>query len=196
MLAALRRGRLTDRIRILWLAGLSMPSFWLALLLLLFFGVGLKLVPVSGYVPIEKDPIASFRSLILPAVTLAIPMAAVISRVVRTSMLEVMERDYIRTARSKGLREPIVVLRHTLRNVALPTLTTAGLMIGYLLGGAILVETVFTIPGMGRLLVEFVHNRDYAVIQGIVLFTAFAAVLVGLFVDLLYVYFDPRVRLK
>ena len=195
LIAALRRGRRTDRLsRFVFLLGLSMPSFWLGIILLVLFAVVLRWLPAGGYVPIEKDPIGSLRSLLLPAVTLAIPISAVLSRVVRTATLAAMDEEYVRTARSKGLPERIVIRRHMLRNVALPTVTTIGLQVGYLFGGAALIETVFTIPGVGRGLVDAVTNRDYAMVQGLTLVIALMTVLTALVVDLLYVYLDPRVR--
>ena len=195
VVAALRRGRRSDRLsRIVFLFGLSMPSFWLGIILLVVFAVVLRWLPAGGYVPIEKDPIGSLRSLLLPAVTLAVPISAVLSRVVRTATLAAMDEDYVRTARSKGLPERIVIRRHMLRNVALPTATTIGLQVGYLFGGAALIETVFTIPGVGRGLVDAVTNRDYAMVQGLTLVIALMTVLTALVVDLLYVYLDPRVR--
>jgi len=197
VLAAIRRGRLTDTLsRLGFLFGLSMPSFWLGIILLVVVAVNLRLLPAGGYVPLEKDPIGCLRSMVLPTLTLAVPIAAVLSRVVRTAMLEAIGEEYVRTARSKGLPERIVITRHMLRNVALPTVTTIGLQVGYLLGGAALIETVFTIPGLGRGLVDAVTNRDYAMVQAITLIIAVLTVLTALVVDLLYVYLDPRIRLR
>ena len=196
VLAAIRRGRMTDTLsRLGFLFGLSMPSFWLGIILLVVVAVNLRLLPAGGYVPLEKDPIACLRSMVLPTLTLAVPIAAVLSRVVRTATLESIGQEYVRTARSKGLPERIVITRHILRNVALPTVTTIGLQVGYLLGGAALIETVFTIPGLGRGLVDAVTNRDYAMVQAITLIIAVLTVLTALVVDLLYVRLDPRVRL-
>jgi len=195
--AAVRRGTRFDALsRVFMLVGLSMPGFWLGILFLMVFAVGLRLVPAGGYVPFEKDPIASLISLFLPALTLAIPVAAVVSRVVRTAMLEALGQEYVQTARSKGISEQRVVVAHVLRNVSIPTITVMGTMVGYLLGGSVLIESVFTIPGIGRGLVDAVTNRDYKVIQALVLMTSVAVVGVSLLVDLLYAYLDPRVRLR
>jgi peptide/nickel transport system permease protein len=195
--AARSRGQRSDALsRAVWLFGLSMPSFWLGMLLILLFGVTLRWLPVGGYVPIQSDPIGSLRGLLLPALTLAIPIAAVISRITRTAVLEVLASDYVRTAESKGLPETVVLGRHVLRNAMVPTVTTVGLQIGYLLGGAIVVENVFNIPGLGLLLTFAVANRDYGVIQGLVLLAALAVIATQLLTDLAVARLDPRIVLK
>jgi peptide/nickel transport system permease protein len=197
IVSARSRGRAADSVsRAVWLFGLSMPSFWLGMLLILLFGVFWRVLPVGGYVAIDKDPIGALRSLILPALTLAIPIAAVISRITRTSILEVLASDYVRTAESKGIRESVVMTRHVLRNSLIPAVTTIGLQVGYLLGGAIVVENVFNIPGLGLLLTFSVANRDYGVIQGIVLLGAIVVMATQLLTDLAVARLDPRVTVS
>jgi peptide/nickel transport system permease protein len=195
--SAVRRGKLVDSVsRATWLFGLSMPSFWLGLLLILLFGVELQWLPVGGYVSPADDPVECLRSLFLPALTLALPLAAVVSRITRTSVLEVLERDYVRTAVARGASRQRVLWAHVMPNAIVPTLTTIGLQIGYLLGGAVLVEAIFNIPGLGRLLVFSVGNRDYGVIQGIVLLGALCVILVQLAIDLVVARLDPRIQLR
>ncbi|XVH30357.1 nickel ABC transporter permease [Haloferacaceae archaeon DSL9] len=169
------------------LLGVSMPNFWLGYLLMLVFALTLGILPVAGA--------GSPDQLVLPAVTLGTGMAAVLARLVRTSMLEVLEEGYVDTARSKGLREQIVVYKHALRNALLPVVTIAGLQFGALLNGAVVVEIVFQRPGLGMLLVDAVFDRDYPVVQGIALVTAVVFVGTNLVVDLSYRYLDPRVSL-
>jgi ABC-type dipeptide/oligopeptide/nickel transport system permease component len=187
MLAALRRNTWLDYASMLVaVGGISFPGFWLGLMLIILFAVTLHLLPVAGF----NGP----SSLILPALTLAANQMAVIARMTRTSMLEVLNQDYIRTARAKGLRERAVVVRHGLRNALIPTLTIVGLQLGYLLGGSIVVETVFAWPGIGRLLIESIQMRDYTMVQAVVLLYAVLTLAVNLLVDLLYATLDPRVH--
>ena len=167
------------------LFGLSMPVFWTGLTLIIFFSLWLPWLPVGGS--------GSLRHLILPAVTLALPSLAMVARMTRSSVLEVLHEDYIRTARAKGVREQTVVLKHGLRNACLPIVTLLGLQVGQLLGGAVLTETVFAWPGMGRLIVRAIFARDYILLQGAILIFALAFVLVNLIVDISYSMFDPRV---
>ena len=168
------------------LIGISMPVFWLGLLLILLFSVKLHLLPASGF--------SSIKYMILPAVSLGAQSVAVITRMTRSSMLEVIRQDYIRTAKAKGQKERIVVLRHALRNALIPIITVVGLQFGGLLGGAVLTESIFSIPGIGRLMVESIKMRDYPVVQGGVLFIAIMFSIVNLLVDLLYAYVDPRIK--
>ena len=172
---------------------LSIPTFWLGLLLLLFFGLKLEWLPVVGYVSIGDDPWAGVLYLVMPILTLFLHEIGVILRMARASTLEVMRLDYITHARAKGLSEMAVLWRHAFKNAFGPTWTLIGLVLGNLLGGIAVVETVFTIPGLGRLLVDAIFARDYPVIQGCMLFVAVIYVLVNLVVDLLYPIFDPRV---
>jgi peptide/nickel transport system permease protein len=167
------------------LFGLSMPVFWTGLTLIILFSLWLPWLPVGGS--------GSLRHLILPAVTLALPSLAMVARMTRSSVLEVLREDYIRTARAKGLREQVVVLKHGLRNACIPIVTLLGLQVGQLLGGAVLTETVFAWPGMGRLIVRAIFARDYILLQGAILVFALAFVVVNLLVDISYAMFDPRV---
>jgi len=168
------------------LFGMSMPAFWLGLMLIVIFSVKLHLLPVGGS--------GGILYLILPGVTLAAYLVAIIARNTRSSMMEVLSQDYITTARAKGVREKMVVLRHGLKNSFIPVVTVIGLQFGSLLGGTVLVETVFSYPGLGRLLVNSILARDYAVIQGAILIFALLFVLTNLIVDVLYAYLDPRIR--
>ncbi len=172
---------------------LSIPTFWLGLLLLLFFGLKLEWLPVVGYVSIAENPVAGILYLIMPIMTLFLHEIGVILRMARASTLEVLRLDYITHARAKGLTESAVLWNHAFKNAFGPTWTLIGLVLGNLLGGIAVVETVFTIPGLGRLLVDSIFARDYPVIQGCMLFVAFTYVLVNLVIDLCYPIFDPRV---
>jgi len=172
---------------------LSIPTFWLGLLLLLFFGLKLEWLPVVGYVSIADNPWAGVLYLVMPIMTLFLHEIGVILRMARASTLEVLRLDYITHARAKGLGEAAVLWRHAFKNAFGPTWTLIGLVLGNLLGGIAVVETVFTIPGLGRLLVDAIFARDYPVIQGCMLFVAFTYVLVNLVIDLCYPIFDPRV---
>ena len=168
------------------LLGVSMPNFWQGLLLILLFSVTLGWLPASGF--------SSFKHMILPAVTIGTSTAAVITRMTRSSMLEVIRQDYIRTARAKGQVESKVVNRHALKNALIPIITVVGLQFGYLLSGAVLTESIFAVPGVGRLMVESIRARDFPVVQGAVLFIAVTFSIVNLFVDIMYAYVDPRIR--
>ena len=168
------------------LFGISMPIFWLGLLLILVFAVRLHWLPSGGT--------GTLRHLILPAIALGSASAAVIARMTRASMLEVARQDYIRTARAAGYRERVVIFRHALKNAMIPVLTVFGLEFGYMLGGAVLTETVFSLPGIGRLLVEGIFARDYPVVQGAMIAVATTFVLVNLLTDVAYAFFDPRIR--
>jgi peptide/nickel transport system permease protein len=172
---------------------LSVPSFWLGLLLLLVFGVWLKWVPVVGYTPFSEDPLKALHAIILPVVTLTLIEIGVLARMARSAGIDVLRLEYIAHARAKGLPERTVLARHALPNAFAPTLTLIGVVLGNLLGGIAVIETVFTLPGLGRLLVDSIFARDYAVVQGVMLFVALIYVAVNLIVDLLYPLFDPRV---
>jgi peptide/nickel transport system permease protein/oligopeptide transport system permease protein len=174
--------------RIISLFGLSMPVFWTGLVLIVIFSFWLRLLPIGG--------IGSIRNLILPAVTLSLPSIAMISRMTRSSLLEVLQEDYVRTARAKGLSKRAVILRHALKNALIPIVTLSGLQMGQLMGGAILTETVFGWPGLGRLMVRAIFARDYILLQGAVLVFALAFVLINLIVDISYSFLDPRVSYK
>ncbi|MER3460448.1 MAG: peptide ABC transporter permease, partial [candidate division GAL15 bacterium] len=187
ILAATRRLTWVDTlVMLVALVGVSMPVFWLGLNFILVFSVRLQWLPAFGY--------GTWRHLVLPSVTLGAASAAVVARMTRSAMLEVLGQDYIRTARAKGLAERVVVHRHALRNALIPVVTILGLQLGTLLSGAVLTETVFAWPGIGRLLVEAVLARDYPVIQGTTLLIATTFVALNLTVDLLYALLDPRIR--
>jgi len=195
IVSALYKGRGPDYLaNVIGLAGLSVPPFWLGLMLILFVSVKLGLLPASGYVSPLIDPGAALRSLLLPSFVLGINIAAVMMRHTRSAMVTSMAADYIRTARAKGLFERRVVLRHGFRNALLPLITMGTLQAGQLLAGAVLTEQVFTIPGFGRLIVDAVYTRDYAVVQGVVLVNAIIYVLLNLTADVLYGAADPRIR--
>lgn len=191
---ARRRNAAADGVaRVASLIGLSLPNFWLGILLIYLFSVTLDLLPASGY----RDFALSWRHLqylILPAVTLGLSLAAVTMRMTRSSMLEVLSQDYIRTARAKGLRERAVVLRHGLRNALIPVITVIGIQAGSLLGGTVVVEQVFSWPGLGSQLVKSIQDRDYPMVQGLTVFLAFFFVVVSLIVDIAYRFLDPRVH--
>jgi ABC-type dipeptide/oligopeptide/nickel transport system permease component len=166
--------------------GQSLPNFWLGIMLILLFGVALRWLPTSGF--------AGWASLVLPTITLAAFPTALVARLTRSSMLEILNRDYIRTGRAKGLAEQTVVLRHALRNAAIPVLTVIGLQIGALLGGAVITESVFAWPGMGKLIVDAIFFRDFPVVQTVLILSATVFVAINLLVDLLYTVIDPRIR--
>jgi peptide/nickel transport system permease protein len=176
------------------LLGVSLPSFWLGIMLIFLFALGLRWLPPSGYFPVTADPAGALRTTALPALTLGVALAAPLTRFLRSGMLDVLGLDYVRTARAKGLAEKVVVARHALRNALLSVVTVLGLQIGALLGGSIVIEQVFGWPGLGRLSLAAIQQRDYGVVQGIVLFVAAGFVLVNFAVDLVYLYLDPRIR--
>jgi peptide/nickel transport system permease protein len=197
ILAAIKRGTLVDRAAVGFVsAGLAVPSFWFGLALILVFAVKLKWLPASGYVPFREDPVENLRRLVMPAVTLGVYLSATLMRFVRADMIEVLAADYVRTARAKGLRERAVLVRHALRNALIPVLTIAGLEIGALLGGAVIIEQVFGWSGIGWLTVQAIFDRDYPLIQTAVLFVAVGLVLVNLVVDLGYGLVNPRLRVS
>lgn len=173
---------------------ISVPSFWVGLMLILVFGATLGWLPTVGYVSVSDDVGAGLRYLILPVIALLFVEIATLTRMVRASTLEVLRQDYVVNARSKGLPEGAVIRRHVVKNAFAPTMTLMGLILGSLLGGVAVIETVFTLPGLGRFLVDGIYARDYAVVQGVLLFVAFVHIVVNLIVDLLYPVVDPRVR--
>ncbi len=176
----------------LW--GLSTPNFWLGILLILLFSVELGLLPASGYVSPREDLGANLAAMIMPAFVLGNAIAAVMMRHTRSAMLQVLSSDYVRTARAKGLKERFVIMRHAFRNALIPVITLGALELGQLLSGAVLTEQVFTIPGFGKLIVDAVFNRDYQVVQGVVLFTASAYIFLNLLADIAYFLVNPRMR--
>lgn len=176
------------------LLGVSVPSFWTGLNLIAVFAVAFRLLPVAGYAPPSSGVGAWIASLTLPAVALAFTQAGLIARIARDSTIDVLHEDYIRTGRSKGLGEAAILARHAFRNALIPTLTVIGTSLANLLSGAVVVETVFVLPGVGNLIVQSISRRDYPMIEGVVLFVALVYVLVNLLVDLLYAAIDPRIR--
>lgn len=195
VLAAVRRNSMLDYgATIVTLLGVSLPNFLLAAILMLVFSFKLKWLPPLGYEKITVDPIQNIKSLILPAVSLSLPLSAVLMRNTRSAVLEVLNQDYVRVARAKGLRSSSVLIRHVLPNASLPILTVAGIQIAALLGGTVIIETFFTLPGIGRYVYDAIANRDYSVVQGVTLVTATIFVLVSLAVDVLYAVLDPRLR--
>lgn len=191
--AVTRNSALDVLARIGGLLGLSMPNFWLGAMLILIFSRYLH-VSLGQYVPITQNPVATLQSLYLPALALGAAIAAILMRYVRSSLLEVLGQDFVRTARGKGLRNVAVMLRHALPNALIPVITVLGFQMGYLLGGTVVIEEIFALPGMGRLALQAIHQRDYPVVQGVVLVIALLFVLTNLVVDLLYAWIDPRIR--
>ncbi len=176
------------------LIGLAAPNFLIGTLIIYILSVYFDILPNSGnYVSLTDDPVENLQQMIFPAITLGFAFSASVMRMTRSAMLEVLGQDYVRTARSKGLRERTVVIRHALRNALIPVVTLVGVEIGYLLGGAVIVEDIFTLPGIGRLAFNAISQRDYALIQGVVLFVAFNFMAINLIVDLIYTLLDPRI---
>jgi peptide/nickel transport system permease protein len=195
IVSAARRNSTLDRFGTSFaLFGICMPNFLIALLLIFVFGVTLRWLPISGYIDPLEEPWDGLRSLALPAITLGLALAAVITRTLRSSMLEALSEDYIRTARAKGLSDGAVIRRHALKNALIPVVTVLGLQLGTLIGGAVITEYVFALPGVGRLVVDAVFARDYPLVQGVVLLIAVGFIVSNLAVDLLYGWIDPRIR--
>lgn len=176
--------------------GVSIPSFWLAFILILLFSVTLKLFPTYGYTPWSEDSIGAIKSLFLPSLALAIPGIAVVIRYLRNTLLDQSRMDYVRTARSKGQHEQGIMYRHILRNALIPVITIVGLLIADTLGGSIVVENVFALPGIGSLLVTSIGTRDLPLVQTMVLYIAIIVVSINFIIDILYKVIDPRIRLK
>jgi len=176
------------------LLGLSIPNFLLGLLMILVFGVWLGWLPVSGYVPLDEGVWLNVRSLLMPAVSLGLVQSALVARITRSSMLDVLREQYILSGRAKGLSERAVIYKHALKNAIIPTLTVIGITVALLIGGAVVIETVFNIPGVGRLIISAVLRRDYPVVQGVVLLIAVTYTVINLLVDLAYLVIDPRIR--
>ena len=176
------------------LLGLSLPSFWLATILTILFSVVWHVLPPSGFVAITTDPVGNLRDLILPAVTLGTGLAAVVMRYTRSAMLEVVRQEYIKTARLKGLPERMIIAKHALKNALMPIVTIIGLQTAYLLGGVVIIEQIFDWPGIGKLMLNAVYQRDYPLVQGVILVIALLFVLINLVVDILYAYLNPRIR--
>lgn len=195
ILSAVRKGTATDyAANAVALSGMSIPNFWLGIILIMIVSVQWRLLPASGYVPLTENPVQSLRTMLMPSFVLATALAAYLMRHTRSAMLGVLTSDYIRTARAKGLMPRTVVLKHALRNALMPIVTLSTLLFGELLAGAVLTEQVFTIPGFGKLIVDAVFTRDYAVVQGVVLCTAVGFIFMNLLADVLYILINPRLR--
>jgi peptide/nickel transport system permease protein len=196
IISALHKGSWVDFLMITSTSfGIGIPNFWLGILLILVFGLYLGWLPAGGRVPFFEAPLQALQHLILPAFTLALYIASVLSRFLRSSMLEVLHEDYIRTARSKGLGERLIIYRHGLRNALVPMVTVLGAQLGRLVSGAIIVESVFTWPGLGSLMLAAIRNRDYSLVQGSMLIFIFLIIITNLLTDLAYGFIDPRIRL-
>jgi peptide/nickel transport system permease protein len=188
-------GSVADRVLMVGaLLGVCVPGFWLSLNFIYLFAVKLGWLPAGGYASVFVDPAAALRFMVLPAVSLGFNQSALIARIARSCMLEVLQQDYIRTARAKGLSQGTVVVGHAFRNAMVPVVTVIGITTAILIGGAVVTEIVFNIPGLGRLIISAILRRDYPVVQGVVLVTAAAYVMINLVVDVLYVFIDPRIR--
>lgn len=194
IVSAVRRNTFLDKlVCILTFWGISIPGFWLGIILIFLFAVNLPVFPLYGFVSIFTDFTEGLRHLSLPAITLGISLAAVVCRITRASMMEVLAENYIISARSKGLKEGAVIIKHGFRNTLIPVTTIIGIQAGTVLGGSTLIEVVFALPGLGRLMVDSIFSRDYPVVQIIVLFYAFIFVMINLLIDILYTYLDPRI---
>ena len=195
IVAAAHRGSAWDRLLMLGaLLGVCIPGFWLSLNFIYLFAVRLGWLPAAGYTSIMVDPVAAGRYMVLPALSLGFNQSALIARISRSCMLEALHQDYVRTARAKGLSQRAVVYGHAFRNALVPVVTVVGITMAILIGGAVVTEIVFNIPGLGRLIISAILRRDYPVVQGVVLITAAAYVMINLTIDLLYAFIDPRIR--
>jgi peptide/nickel transport system permease protein len=197
VLAAVRRNSALDYAATIGtLVGVSVPNFLLATLLVLVFSIWLRWLPPIGYVELTKDPIGNLRTMLLPAVSLSLPLAAVLMRNTRSAVLEVLSQEHVRVARAKGLTERRVLGRHVILNASLPILTVVGIQVASLLGGTVIIETIFALPGVGRYIYEAIANRDYPVVQGVTIVIAAIFVVVSMTVDILYAVLDPRLRTR
>lgn len=195
VIAAVRgRGVAENGSLLLGLLGISIPDFWLGIMLILLFALELRWLPSSGYVSLRESVTGNLSHMLLPAFTLALNLAAVLTRTTRAAVLDVLNRPYLRTARAKGLSERLVVMRHVLKNAAVPVITILGMQLGYVLGGAIIIEQIFALPGVGHLTLNAVLDRDYPVVQGAVLMITFLFIFVNIVTDALYAVLDPRIR--
>ena len=195
ILAALRQNTWIDQAAMVFaMLGISLPSFYLGLLMIILFAVDLRWLPTGGYIAFGDDPVGWLATSTMPAVSLALLLAGLLARITRSTMLEVLRQDYIRTARAKGLPEGRVVLKHALANALIPITTVIGIIVSLLISGSVVIETLFSIPGIGQLLTQAVLNRDYPMVQGGLLMTTALLVLVNIAVDVLYALLDPRVR--
>ncbi|HET7094678.1 MAG TPA: ABC transporter permease [Thermomicrobiales bacterium] len=197
VVAALRHNTAVDLgLTSLGMVGLSLPNFWLGTMLVLFLSVKVQWFPPGGFIPFSDDPLGNLKSMALPAISLGVVSASVIMRMTRSSMLEVVRQDYVRTARAKGLTQGLITRRHLLKNALIPVITVAGMEVGYIFGGAFLIEAVFYLPGIATYALLAVNQRDYPVLQTVVLLVTVVFMLINLAVDLLYTWLDPRLRIQ
>ena len=195
VIAARARGTMGDvAVRVLAIVGLTVPSFWVGVMLLYLFSVRFPSWPSIGYVPFAQDPWGNLSRMLLPVLAVSLPMVAGLTRILRSSLLEVLGSDFVRTARSKGATERTVLYKHAMRNALIPVVTVIGVQVGYLLSGVVVIEQVFAIPGVGRLVIGAINERNYPLIQGIILVVTAVFVFVNLLVDLAYAWIDPRVE--
>lgn len=195
ILAALKQNTVIDQLAMAFaMIGISLPSFFLGLVMIILFAVHLGWLPTGGYIPLTEDPSGWFRTSTMPAISLALLQAGLLARITRSTMLEVMRQDYIRTARAKGLSQRSIVFRHALSNAMIPITTVVGIIVSLLISGAVVTEAIFSIPGIGQLLTQAVLNRDYPMVQGGLLLVTGFLVLVNIGIDVLYAFLDPRVR--
>ena len=196
IISALRRNKLTDSvISVIGMAGIALPHFWIGILLVMLLSVYLGWLPPSGYVPIWQDPVANLRLMIMPCLMIGASLSALILRQTRASMLQVLSQDYVRTARAKGANEATVVVEHALRNALIPIVTIIGLQFGNLIGGVVITEMIFSLPGLGRMVVDGIFQRDFAPLQAAILFIVIGTLVVNLITDLTYALLDKRVKL-
>ncbi len=197
VLSAVRPNSKADKVgTVLAMSGVAIPDFWLGIMLIYVFSVWFKVLPPSGYVPVSQGLWPSFLSMLLPAIALGMALSAVVMRQLRSSLIEVLQQEYVMVARAKGLAERLVVGRHALKNALIPVVTVIGLQTGRLFGGAVVVETIFALPGLGRLAADSIFFRDFPMLQGVVLILALAVLLANLLTDLLYAFLDPRIRYR
>ena len=195
IIAAVNHRKAADGVSMLLaLAGISIPNFWLGFNLILIFGLALRWLPTSGYVGLTEDPTRTWRYIILPAITLGTSHAAFIARMARANLLEVLRSDYVRTARAKGLQNSVVILKHAMRNAMVPTLSVIGVAAALMVGGSVVTETVFAVPGVGRLMLESVLRRDFPLLQGLIILVALSVAIINFTVDVLYGVFNPTIR--
>lgn len=195
VIAALHRNTWVDYLlRVISISGLAIPNFWLGVLIILILSIYFAWIPPLGYANFFSDPVRNLQQMIWPAVALGFRLAAIVSRMTRSSMLEVAREDFVRTARAKGLRDQVIVYRHLLKNALLPVVTLIGLQLSGLLAGTVIMETIFTLPGIGRLLIDGINHRDYPIVQTIVVLLAVMFASVNLLVDVMYAWLNPRIR--
>ncbi len=195
IISAVRPNSKADTVgTIIAISGVAIPDFWLGIMLIYVFGVWLRVLPTSGYTPISDGLWPSLKSMVLPSISLGMAFSAVVMRQLRSALIEVLQQEYVMVARAKGLQERVVVGRHAIKNALIPVVTVVGLQTGRLFGGAVLVETIFALPGLGRLAADSIFFRDFPMLQGVVLILALAVLLANLLIDILYAFLDPRIR--